>query len=111
MKRLLGWIAGLPVALVIIAISVANRGTVTFSLDPFSQSDPYLSVDAPLYVLLLAAGFVGLLFGGVTSWISQGKWRRAAREARAEAMRMKQEAEALKRRMAAPHEALMPPAD
>jgi uncharacterized integral membrane protein len=108
-KRFLGWFIGLPIALVIIALSVANRDKVTFSFDPFSRTDPLFALDLPLYALLLAAGFVGLVCGGITSWVSQARWRRAARQARAEGMRLRREAEALKRRAAEPREALMPP--
>jgi uncharacterized integral membrane protein len=110
-KQLIGWIIGLPIALVIIAVSVANRDVVTFSLDPFSRTDPLFALELPLYVLLLATGFLGLVVGGMTSWLSQGRWRRAARQARAEGMRLRQETETLKRRAAQPREALLPPGD
>ncbi len=109
MKRLIHWLFGLPIALVVIAISVANRDAVKFSADPFSTAEPFFAIELPLFVLLLAAGFVGLVFGGVASWLSQGKWRRAARQARADTMRARQDHETLKRRLASQSEALPPP--
>ncbi len=109
MKRLFNWAIGIPLAVIIIAIAVANRSSVSFSLDPFSSSQPYFSIDAPLYMLLLGAGFIGLLFGGVTSWLSQGKWRRAAREARSESSRLRNDVDTLKRRATSTPEALPPP--
>lgn len=97
MKKLLSWLIGIPAAVIVVFLSVANRQPVTFSLDPFAPDDPLFAADIPLFVLLLAAAFVGILCGGIASWLSQHKWRRAAREARAEGNRLKREHEALKR--------------
>lgn len=100
MKKVLSWLIGLPVAVVVVALAVANRQKVTFSIDPFSRTDPLYTIEAPLFLLMLAAVFVGIICGGIASWLSQGKWRRAAKEARAEGTRLKQEREALKREAA-----------
>lgn len=97
MKKLLSWLFGVPAAAIVAALAVANRQTVRFSADPFSTTDPYFATDVPLFVLLLAAVFVGIICGGAASWLSQRKWRRAAREARADSNRLKQEREQLKR--------------
>ncbi|MGI9412038.1 MAG: lipopolysaccharide assembly protein LapA domain-containing protein [Hyphomicrobiales bacterium] len=97
MKRLLSLIFGLPAAVIIVALSVANRQPVRFSIDPFSQSDPVFVTEVPLFLIILASIFIGLLFGGMASWLAQGKWRRAARSARAEGIKLKQEHETLKR--------------
>ena len=79
MKKFLTWLFWAPIAFILIALSVANRKIVTFSLDPISTSDPLLSFDVPLFLLLLAAMLTGLFIGGVAAWLNQGKWRRAAR--------------------------------
>ena len=100
MKKILSWLIGLPAAVVVVALAVANRQMVTFSIDPFSATDPLYTLQVPLFMLLLAAVFVGIVCGGIASWLSQGKWRRAAKEARAEGTRLKQEREALKRQAA-----------
>ena len=97
---MLSWLIGLPAAIVVVALAVANRQMVAFSIDPFSTSDPVFATEVPLFVLLLAAVFVGIICGGIASWLSQGKWRRAAREARAEGTRLKHERETLKRQAA-----------
>ena len=52
MLKFISWILFLVIALVIAALSIANRETVTFSLDPL----PF-AFDLPLFGLLLAAGF------------------------------------------------------
>lgn len=85
MKRLAFWFAGLPLAFVIIALSVANRAPVTFSLDPVSTGEPVLKITLPLFVLLFGAGFVGLVVGWTVAFSGQLHWRREARHRQREA--------------------------
>ena len=92
MRRFLFLFVVLPLSIVVIVLSVANRALVTFSLDPFSAV-PALSVTAPLFVFLFATLALGVLVGGIAAWIGQGKWRRMARTERANALRMREEAE------------------
>jgi len=84
-KRLAFWIAGLPLAMVIIALSVANRTQVAFSLDPVSTGEPAFKIVAPLYVLLFGAGFVGLIVGWTVAFAGQLHWRREAKQQRLKA--------------------------
>lgn len=93
-----------PVALVIVLFSVANRGPVRVSLDPFSRDLPMLSYELPLFAVVLAAIAVGVLVGGLASWIAQGKHRKAARRNRREAEALRSETQAL--RSAVPDSAL-----
>jgi hypothetical protein len=81
----------------VIAFAVANRRWVTLSLDPFSQDAPFASIDMPLWLLLFIGGFIGLLVGWFGSWLAQGKWRKAARDARAEVGQLQQELADLRR--------------
>ena len=62
--RLTTWILAAPVALLAIWIAVANRLPVVFSLDPFSQSAPSVTIQMPLYLLLFTALLLGVLLGG-----------------------------------------------
>lgn len=78
-------------ALIVIAFAIANRRWVTLSLDPFSQDAPFAAIDLPLWILFFAGIFVGLVIGWVAAWFAQGKWRKATREARAEAQRLQVE--------------------
>ena len=71
----------LPFALLAVALAVANRAPVVLSLDPFSQSDPALTLQAPLAVILLGAVLLGVLVGGFFVWWEQGRFRKKAREA------------------------------
>lgn len=79
MKRLVFWLAGLPLAAVIIALSVANRTPVVFSLDPVSIGEPAISFTLPLFLLLFGAGFVGLIVGWTVAFTKLLYWRREAR--------------------------------
>ena len=93
-----------PVALVIVLYSVANRGPVRVSLDPFSRDLPVLSYEVPLFAVVLAAIAVGVLVGGLASWVAQGKHRKAVRRSRREAEALRSETQAL--RSAVPDSAL-----
>lgn len=101
MKTLVRVLIVLPLALVIVLLAVANRTPVQVSLDPFSGAAPLVSFSAPLFVIVLAAAVVGVVFGGLAVWWSQGRHRRAARlqareldRARAEAARLRETASA-----------------
>ncbi len=93
MKRAIKLLLLIPVVVVVVALSVANRHSVTFSIDPFGGNDPTFSYSIPLYWLLFAALAVGVVIGGVAAWAGQSKWRRAARHEHAEIERIKREQE------------------
>lgn len=93
-----------PIALVIVLFSIANRGPVRVSLDPFSRDLPTLSYEVPLFVIVLAAVFLGVIVGGIASWFAQGKHRKAARRNRREVEALRSETQAL--RSAVPDSAL-----
>ncbi len=91
MKRAFKLILIIPVAVIVVALSVANRHSVVFSIDPFGGDDPAFSYTIPLFWLLFGALAVGVIAGGVATWIGQSKWRRAARNDRAEIERTKRD--------------------
>jgi hypothetical protein len=88
-----------PLTIVIVAFAVANRQRVVVSLDPFDQAHPALSVALPLFALILVLVIGGVVVGGVAAWLRQGKWRRAARLAEAEARELRAEVSRLKQRL------------
>jgi len=100
MRRFLFIVILVPLAIVMVILSVANRGAVTFSLDPFGGNA--LSVAGPLFVFL----FVALLLGGrrisKTTKLRQSRWRQAARVARAEVARLKGDLERQRAHLAQP---------
>lgn len=93
-----------PVGLLVVLFSVANRAPVRVSLDPVSRDAPALAFDLPLFAVVLAAIAVGILIGGFASWLAQGKHRKAARINRREAEKLRNEAQSL--RAAVPDSAL-----
>ena len=93
-----------PIALAIVLFSVANRAAVRVSFDPISREAPVLAFDVPLFAVVLAALAIGVLIGGLASWLTQGKHRRAARRNRREADSLRSESQML--RAAVPDSAL-----
>ena len=79
MRKFLAAVILIPLAILMVMFDVANRASVTVSLDPFSSSAPALTMRVPLFLLLLIVLIVGVLVGGIAAWLRQSKWRRAAR--------------------------------
>lgn len=92
-RRILFVIIVVPVAIVLIALAVANREIVAFTLNPFNPGDPALTVSGPLFAFLFAALALGVVIGGCATWLRQGRYRRIARERSREADRLKARAE------------------
>ncbi|MBA4781941.1 MAG: LapA family protein [Rhizobiales bacterium] len=92
MRRLIQFFVFAPLAILLLALSVANRQKVTLSLDPFNAADPAISFSLPLFWLIF--GFIGLgvLLGGFVVWVKQGRFRREARVQRKEVQRARNEA-------------------
>jgi len=79
-NRFLVILVFVPIAIVLIALAVANRGPATFTLDPFNPGNPALTIQTPLFILLFAALAIGMIVGSVATWIKQGRYRKAARQ-------------------------------
>ena len=109
MRRFLTIFVLIPVAVVVVVLSVANRGLVTFSLDPIGAGTTGWTVTAPLYVFLFATLGLGIMVGGVATWVRQGRWRQAARSERANADRLRADVARLRDRLEAVQTAHQPP--
>jgi uncharacterized integral membrane protein len=95
--KFLKWLLVTPFAILGLAFAVANRHETTVSFDPFAGSDvssPQITV--PLFVLLFATVLFGVILGGAATWLTQGKHRKAAREAKSEAEKWRSEADRLR---------------
>jgi len=99
MKRILSWVIGLPVAIILIAFAIANRQYTKVSFDPFSVETPWMAVDMPLWSLFYGGIFVGLVAGGIAAWLKQGKWRKTARQKRTELDTLQAENDRLKQQL------------
>ncbi|SHF63489.1 Protein of unknown function [Kaistia soli DSM 19436] len=85
MKRVIAIIILVPLAVLLVALAVANRHGVVLSLDPFNGDAPAAAITLPLYFVVFAAMAFGVLLGGVGTWLGQGHWRRQARRLKREA--------------------------
>lgn len=83
-SRLMTVAVFIPLAIVLVALAVANRAAVPFTLDPFNPGNPGLTVTMPLFVYLFGALAAGLLIGSVATWFKQGRYRKLARQREAE---------------------------
>ena len=91
MRKFLTTVIVIALFVLFVVFAVANRHEVTVSFDPFNSGDPALTYTTPLFVLIIAAVALGVLAGGCATWIGQRRWRRAARQHRAEAETVKAE--------------------
>lgn len=78
-----------PIAIIVVLLAVANRGPVTLSLDPFSREAPEVAFTVPLFAVIFGAVMLGVLLGGMGAWLAQGKHRRAERQYKREARRLR----------------------
>lgn len=89
MGAFLKWLLLLPLAIIAVGFAVANRHWVEIGFDPTGVIAPGFTLRAPLFAALVLAVMTGVVIGSAVTWLSQGRYRKAARNARAEAQEMK----------------------
>ena len=94
--KIFSWafLATLGVAIVI--LSMGNKGDVLFSFFPF----PF-EMEVPLFALILAGGFLGVLLGAVRTGITTAKARGENRRGKREIARLQGEVTRLARELEA----------
>jgi uncharacterized integral membrane protein len=97
LRRFVWLLLAFPLAILLIALAVANRHGVRLVLDPFRPDEPVLSLVLPFYAYLFGLLLAGILIGGSAMWLTQARWRRTARRRAAEAQRWQAEADRLAR--------------
>ncbi|TPW28348.1 DUF1049 domain-containing protein [Pararhizobium mangrovi] len=97
MRKTIKTVIFVPVAIILIVLSVANRNDVTLALNPFNPHDRVLSLTGPFFLFLFAALLIGIICGSFATWLRQGKYRKKARTETLEATRWQAEAEKQKR--------------
>jgi hypothetical protein len=97
LRRAWKYLLGVPAAIVLLTLAVINRHGVRLVLDPFRPDEPVVSVVLPFYVYLISTLLIGIVIGGMATWLTQAGWRRAARRRGAEAQRWQAEADRLTR--------------
>jgi uncharacterized integral membrane protein len=98
-RKILAAVIVVPLAIVIVAFAVANRQMVTVSFDPFSSTAPAYAATVPLFVLIFILLILGVIVGGVASWIGQAKWRRGHRRLDDEVRQLRSEVDTIETRM------------
>jgi len=93
LRRYLSLLVLVPLAIILIAFSVANRHVVKLSFDPTNVADPVFALQLPMFVFIFAALAIGLVLGGIGTWFTQGKHRKQARMKSREAQKWQFEAE------------------
>lgn len=96
----------LPLAIVLVALAVANRAPVDLVLDPFGGR---YAVAIPLFLLLFGTLALGLILGGFATWLGQSKWRKTARHRGREAYDLRRQAGRLERELEALQSQPQPP--
>lgn len=98
-KRIVNWLVLLPIAIISVVIAVANRASVTVSLDPFGRELSPLSFTAPLFAVVLLAMMLGVVIGGFAVWWKQGRYRKRCRQAESELATARADAERLRQEL------------
>lgn len=97
LRRLVSLLIAFPLGIALVAIALSNRHGVNLVLDPFNPETPALSVTLPFYAYLIGALVVGVILGGLATWLGQSRWRRTARVQGQRAQRFEAEADRLTR--------------
>lgn len=98
MLRRIAWlVAAFPLAVVLIALLIANRHSVQVILDPFRPETPAIALTMPLSVCIWLSLLTGVLIGSFATWLRQGHWRRSARLRTQESLKWQSEADRLAR--------------
>ncbi len=91
-KRITGWLVLVPLCVVLVVFTLANRQMVEVRFDPISPLNPLISpVEVPMFIVIYAMLLLGVVLGGVATWFTQGRQRREKRKWRRQAKKLEQE--------------------
>lgn len=86
--------------IVLISVSLANRGLVTLKLMPDDIADLVgfnLTIDLPLFLVVLGGIAAGLIIGFLWEWMREHKHRRSADQKHREVRKLEREVSKLKK--------------
>jgi hypothetical protein len=98
-RKLILAVLVVPLGVVLVTLAVVNRKHVLLVLDPFGGAEPRMSLEAPQFLFLLGAFILGLVVGGLATWLGQGKWRKKARAGAREAREWHRQADRLEKEL------------
>ena len=87
-SRILSLVILVPLAILLVVFCVSNRGPVPVSLDPLGTM-PQFTFAPPLFLLLMGAVILGVILGGIGTWLTQSHYRRKAWKRRNEVERLR----------------------
>jgi len=93
LRKIVTFFILVPLGIVLVVLSVANRQSVSLALNPFQPTDSVLSLTAPFFVFLFLAVIFGAVVGATATWLSQGKYRKRARVESKAALKWQAEAD------------------
>jgi uncharacterized integral membrane protein len=85
LRKIMKGLVVVPLGLIFVIFAVANRHLVTVSFDPFNMNDRSFSTTLPLFIVIILVAILGVIAGGIATWLQQRRWRRAARSYEADA--------------------------
>ncbi len=74
--RYLSWILTIPISVVVVLFAISNRQAATLGLWPLPED---MTLEVPVFLVALVPAVLGILAGGLITWLSGGHHRRAAR--------------------------------
>ena len=98
MRKLVAALILVPLGVLLVALAVVNRKQVVLGLNPFDANAGF-GIEAPLFLFLLGAFALGLVVGGIATWLGQGKWRKTARVEAREASTWRRQADRLEKEL------------
>ena len=85
----------MPAGVVLVAFAVTNRGPVIIDFWPLP-----IDMQAPMSAVILLSLIIGVIWGGVASWLAAGTDRKRARDSARRADQAESESRNLKNRVA-----------
>ena len=98
-KRIAGWLFLVPLSLLLIVFALANRHLVPVNFNPFVtlEAAPAPETGVPLFLVIYLVLLVGVLLGGVATWLAQARVRAERRHWRREAALLTKELDGLRK--------------
>ncbi|CAM5774709.1 hypothetical protein LMIY3S_04658 [Labrys miyagiensis] len=100
MKRAFYYLILVVALLVVAAFALANKQWIAqgvdLSYDPTRPGAVETTIHLPMFLVLFGVLLVGMILGGITVWLKQGRFRRAARVAQVEVERHRGEIDRLR---------------
>ena len=84
-KRIVFLVVVVPIALILLALAVANRQDVSLNYNPITPDFPGMQLTAPFFWFLFLTFALGAIVGGMVVWVGQSRHRKTAREREREA--------------------------